>query len=72
LGEGRNILVVRSSDILSAIGGGYGTLSEIGFALKINKTVIGINTWKNIEGITYAKDVPDALNILDHIISGGS
>ena len=27
------------------MGGGYGTLSEIGFALKLNKPIIGLNTW---------------------------
>jgi uncharacterized protein (TIGR00725 family) len=35
LGEGRNILVVRASDVLVSIAGGYGTLSEIALALKI-------------------------------------
>jgi uncharacterized protein (TIGR00725 family) len=46
LGEARNALVVRSADALIAIGGGYGTLSEIGFALKWGKPVIGLETWE--------------------------
>ncbi len=46
LGEARNILVVRNSDVLVAIEGRYGTLSEIAFALKLHKTVIGLNTWE--------------------------
>ena len=32
LGEARNVLVVRAADALIAVGGGYGTLSEIGRA----------------------------------------
>ena len=45
LGEGRNLLVVRSAGAVIAVGGGYGTLSEIAFALKLGRPVIGIGTW---------------------------
>jgi len=45
IGEARNSIVVRSSDAIIAIGGEYGTLSEIAFALKFKKPVIGLNTW---------------------------
>lgn len=50
LGEARNALVVRSADGVVAVGGGYGTLSEIGFALKIGKPVVGLDTWKPLKG----------------------
>jgi uncharacterized protein (TIGR00725 family) len=50
LGEARNALVVRAADALVAIGGGYGTLSEIGLALRAGKLVVGLGTWE-IEGI---------------------
>ena len=53
LGEGRNLLVVRTSDVLVSIGGGYGTLSEIALALKAGKPVIGLETWEHIQGIQY-------------------
>jgi hypothetical protein len=46
LGEARNALVVRAADVLIAIGGEYGTLSEIALALKTGKPVIGIDTWE--------------------------
>ncbi len=46
LGEGRNLLVVQSSDVLIAIGGGAGTLSEIGFALKLRKPLLLLGSWK--------------------------
>ncbi len=46
LGEGRNLLVVQSSDALIAIGGGAGTLSEIGFALKLKKPLVLLGSWR--------------------------
>lgn len=45
LGEGRNLLVVRAADAVIAIGGEYGTLSEIGFALRTGVPVVGLGTW---------------------------
>lgn len=45
MGEMRNALIVRAASALIAIGGGYGTLSEIALALKSGKQVIGIKTW---------------------------
>jgi uncharacterized protein (TIGR00725 family) len=45
LGQGRNLLLVRSSDALVAVGGGFGTLSEIALALRTGTPVIGLATW---------------------------
>jgi uncharacterized protein (TIGR00725 family) len=45
LGQGRNLLLVRSSDALIAVGGGFGTLSEIALALRTSTPVIGLATW---------------------------
>lgn len=61
LGEGRNLLIVRASDVLIAVAGGYGTLSEIALALKAGKGVIGLETWKNIEGIQHAATPEEAI-----------
>jgi uncharacterized protein (TIGR00725 family) len=46
LGHLRNALIVRSSDAVIAIGGGYGTLSEIAFALVLGKPVVAMNSWR--------------------------
>jgi uncharacterized protein (TIGR00725 family) len=46
LGEARNTLVVRTADAVIAVRGGYGTLSEIGLALKMGRPVVGIHTWE--------------------------
>jgi uncharacterized protein (TIGR00725 family) len=46
MGEARNLLVVKSAKAVVAVGGRYGTLSEIAFALKLGKPVVGIRTWQ--------------------------
>jgi uncharacterized protein (TIGR00725 family) len=46
LGELRNGLVVRAADALVAVGGEFGTLSEIALALKAGKPVIGLGGWE--------------------------
>ena len=45
MAHARNALVVRSGDAVIAIGAGYGTLSEIGLALKMGKPVVGLKSW---------------------------
>jgi uncharacterized protein (TIGR00725 family) len=45
LGEARNALVVRSAQVLVAIGGGWGTLSEVALALKAGTPVVGLRSW---------------------------
>jgi uncharacterized protein (TIGR00725 family) len=42
----RNVMIVLTADVLIAIGGGFGTLSEIGHALGYGKSVIGLRTWE--------------------------
>ena len=44
-GEGRNVLVARSADAVIAVGGEFGTLSEVALALKMGIPVIGLSTW---------------------------
>jgi uncharacterized protein (TIGR00725 family) len=46
MGEMRNALIVRSADVVIAVGGEYGTLSEVAFALKTGKPVVGIDAWE--------------------------
>jgi uncharacterized protein (TIGR00725 family) len=57
LGEARNALVVRAADAVVAIGGGWGTLSEIALALKGGKPVVGLATWAPTLGGEPAGDV---------------
>jgi uncharacterized protein (TIGR00725 family) len=46
MGEARNTLVVRAADAIVAVAGEFGTLSEIAFALRVDKPVVGLWTWE--------------------------
>ena len=61
LGEARNALVARAADALIAVGGAYGTLSEIAFALKLGKPVLGVVSWE-IAGVEPAFDPEGAVD----------
>ncbi|CAN5627514.1 TIGR00725 family protein [soil metagenome] len=50
MGEMRNTLVVRACDVLIAIAGEFGTLSEVALALKTGVPVVGIGTWELRKG----------------------
>lgn len=56
LGELRNGLIVRTADAMIAVGGSYGTLSEVALGLQAGLKVFGLHTWA-IDGIT-AVDSP--------------
>lgn len=66
MGEGRNVLVVRAADALVAVGGEFGTLSEIALGLKLGKPVVGLGTWElaragaPVDAIHRAKDADEA------------
>lgn len=46
MGEARNVIIVASADVVIAVGGGLGTLSEIALALKLGKRVIALGSWE--------------------------
>src|SRR5437588_11904640 len=46
MGEARNALLVRAADVLVAVDGEFGTLSEIALALRTGTPVVGISTWE--------------------------
>lgn len=62
LGVARNVLVVRTADVLIALPGGPGTLSEIALALNIGKPVVDLGGWK-IEGTRAASTAGDAVRL---------
>jgi uncharacterized protein (TIGR00725 family) len=61
LGIGRNVIIARTADALVAVGGEYGTLSEIAFALQMGKPVAGIKTW-DIKGVLGVENAEEAVN----------
>lgn len=67
LGEARNAIVARAGAGVIAIGGGYGTLSELALALKWGKTVAGLGSW-DIDGVYAASSPEDAVRfVLDEL-----
>jgi len=64
MSHARNAIIARTADVLIAVDGKYGTLSEIGLALAINKKVVGINTW-DIEGIVSVGSVDEAMEEIE-------
>ena len=68
LGELRNGLVVRAADVVVAVGGGHGTLSEIALALKLGRPVVGLATW-DVHGIEQAASPDDAIQRVARLLS---
>jgi uncharacterized protein (TIGR00725 family) len=69
LGELRNGLVVRAADALVAVGGAYGTLSEIALALTASKPVVGLGSWP-IDGVQEADTPADAVQRALELVGG--
>lgn len=72
VGYGRNMAVVKSAQAVIAIGGNYGTLSEIAYALKSGIPVIGLNTWslsRNGKEVDAIIRVDNAIEAVDKAIS---
>jgi len=62
LGQARNLVLVTAAAALIAIDGEYGTLSELGFALKLGRRVVGLATWE-VPGVIMAKDPKEAVEL---------
>ena len=62
MGYTRNALVVMNSDVLIAIDGQYGTLSEIAYGCVQGKRIIGIGTW-DIKGVIRADSAEEAVDL---------
>jgi uncharacterized protein (TIGR00725 family) len=70
LGELRNGLIVRAADVAIAVGGAYGTLSEIALALVGKVPVIGIDSW-DVEGVQAAGSPQEAVRRALALAAGG-
>ncbi|HKC20488.1 MAG TPA: dethiobiotin synthetase [Candidatus Dormibacteraeota bacterium] len=57
LGEARNVLIVMAAESVIAIGRGWGTLSEIALARRLDRSVYALDTW-DVEGLEKV-DTPD-------------
>ena len=77
LGDARNIVVVRTGSAVIAIGGAYGTLSEIGHALSDGKPIFALNSWEITKSgiqdplLTHCKNEKEAVEKALASASGG-
>jgi uncharacterized protein (TIGR00725 family) len=68
MGIGRNIIIVRTANVLIAINGKYGTLSEIAFAQQMNKRVIALNPWLKVPGLDIVNTPEEAVEKAFHVL----
>ena len=60
-GHARNLAVVCSGEVVIAVGGEYGTLSEIGLALKVGRPVVALRSWDLGEHVSVASSPGEAV-----------
>ncbi len=63
MGQARNAIIVQTAQVLIAVGGGYGTLSEIALALKIGKDVVAVKPEFTIVRVHAAESPQAAVNL---------
>jgi len=68
MGHARNALIAQSSDALIAVGGEYGTLSEIALGLKMGKPVVMLESKWEVEGTWRAKNPKEAVETAFRLI----
>jgi len=61
VGHARNLAVVCSGDVVISVGGEYGTLSEIGFALKVGRPVVALESWNLGEQVAVTSSPREAV-----------
>jgi uncharacterized protein (TIGR00725 family) len=63
IGHGRNLAVVASGDAVIGVGGRYGTLAEIGFALTLGRPVVVLEPGWQVEGTLRAESPAEAVEL---------
>jgi len=63
----RNPIVVASGEVVLAVGGHYGTLSEIAYALVLGRPVIGYKTHR-VEGVIHVSSLEEMLKLMDELL----
>ena len=69
LGLARNVLVVKSADVVVALPGEAGTLSEIAYALQFSIPVVSLKSW-DIPGVVKVETVEQAIAEVKLVLSG--
>jgi len=68
IGLARNALIARGSLCLVAIGGGYGTLSEVAFGMQFGKRVFGLEGAPHVDGVEHLQTVDAAIAAVARVV----
>lgn len=63
MGHARNVIIAHTAQVLIAVEGEYGTLSEIAVALKLGRPVIALGHWQQVEGVMKASSPEQAVRL---------
>jgi uncharacterized protein (TIGR00725 family) len=63
IGHARNLAVAASGDAVIAVGGSYGTISEIAFALRLGRPVVALEGAPSVEGVEWAATPTEAVEL---------
>jgi uncharacterized protein (TIGR00725 family) len=61
MGHARNVIIAASADAVIAVGGGYGTLSEMALATKLGRPVVALDPPADVAGVVVAASPEDAV-----------
>jgi uncharacterized protein (TIGR00725 family) len=72
IGHARNLAVVASGDAVIAVGGKYGTLAEIGFALTLGRPVVVLEPGWDVDGVRRAPTPAEAVDLALELAQAGT
>ena len=72
IGHARNLAVVASGDAVIAVGGSWGTLAEIGFALRLGRPVVILEPGRAVEGVPRAPSPEEAVELVLSRLGGAA
>ena len=70
MGDARNVIIASTAEAFVAVGGAYGTLSEIAFALKRGKPVVSLGSWRPDDAVKVASTPEEAVRIVLEATAG--
>jgi len=68
MGHARNVIIAASADAVIAVGGGYGTLSEMALAMKLGRPVVALDPPGDVAGVVVAASPEDAVAYVAEVL----
>ncbi|MDO5680785.1 MAG: lysine decarboxylase [Pelistega sp.] len=70
IGKARNVLIAQACPVLIAVGGGYGTMSEMAFGLHFEKLILALGEAPQLPEVVYCADVDEVMHKLaEHLLT---